>query len=225
MKPWWPATPWQALAWVAVAACCIAYAGLAHHAASSPAPGLFEACVFIVPLMGLALAMAWRSTHRALWVAAWLAVCAGLWLARGQLGAGTQWLLLAQHVSINAALCLGFGKTLASGSVPLVSRLARIVHGELTPRVASYTRGATVAWTLFFGVNALLSTLLFALSPAPVWSAFVNLLSLPLLVAMFVGEYVARILLVPRSERSGFFEALGAYRQFSQRKGAGSREG
>lgn len=173
--------------------------------------------------MGLALLAAWRSAHRAVWMTAWLSVCAGLWLGRGELGAGTQWVLLVQHVAINAALCFGFGKTLAPNSEPLISRFAKIVHGQLSPRLARYTRGATVAWTLFFGLTALLSVLLFAMAPAPVWSGFVNLLSLPLLGAMFVGEYIARLVLIPRAERSGFLEAVNAYRQFSRRKGARPR--
>ena len=223
MKTGWPASAWQAIGLIGGAAGCIAYAVVAHRAASAPAPGLYEAAVFIVPLMGLALLAAWRSAHRALWMVAWLTACAGLWAARGQLGAGTQWVLLVQHVAINAALCLGFGKTLARGSQPLVSRFAKVVHGELSPRLARYTRGATVAWTLFFGITALLSVLLFALAPAPLWSGFVNLLSLPLLGAMFAGEYLARLVLIPRDERSGFLEAFQAYRQFSQRKGARPR--
>ena len=32
------------------------------------------------------------------------------------------------------------------------------------------------------------------------------------------GEYLVRLLVVPRSERSGFFQAVTAYRQFSGSK-------
>lgn len=216
MSHWRPANLWQALGGAAAVAGCIAYAILAHHAASAPQPGLFEACVFIVPLMALALVMAWRSPARTWWLLGWAVSAAALWAVRDRLGAGTQWVLLAQHVGINAALCLGFGRTLAADSVPLISRLARMVHGELSPRLVRYTRGATLAWTLFFAVVALLSVLLFALAPAAVWSGYVNLLSLPLLGAMFAGEYLARVLLIPRAERSGFFEALSTYRRFSR---------
>jgi uncharacterized membrane protein len=218
-----PATVWQALGWAAAAIACIAYAVLAHHAASAPQPGLFEAAVFIVPLMAVALVPAWRSPHRAWWLGLWLAACGALWLARDLLGAGTQWVLLLQHVGINALLCIGFGRTLAPGAVPLVSRLARIVHGELSPRLVRYTRKATLAWTLFFGLNAAVSVLLFAAAPAAVWSGFVNLLSMPLLGAMFAGEYLVRMVVIPREERSGFLQSVQAYREFSRRDGAGPR--
>jgi uncharacterized membrane protein len=209
------------LGWAGAAIGCAAYAVLAHYAASAPAPGLFEACVFIVPLMAFALVVAWRSPRRGWWLALWFAAGCALWLARDRLAAGTQWVLLLQHVGINAMLCLGFGRTLAPGSVPLVSRMAAIVHGVLSPRLVRYTRAVTWAWTLFFGATAVLSVLLFALAPATLWSAFVNLLSLPLLAAMFGGEYLVRMLAIPREERSSFFQAVGAYREFARRKNAG----
>ena len=216
MSHWRAASIWRFFSGAAAVLGCIAYAILAHHAASAPAPGLFEACVFIVPLMAVALALAWRSPSRTWWLLGWAVTAGALWAVRDRLGAGTQWVLLVQHVVINAALCLGFGRTLARESTPLIARLAQMVHGELSPRLVRYTRGATIAWTLFFALTALLSMLLFALAPAAVWSGYVNLLSLPLLAAMFAGEYIARVLLIPREERSGFFEAVALYRRFSR---------
>ncbi len=218
MKAAGPAQAWRAVGWLAAALGCIAYAVLAHWAATSRTPGLFEALVFILPLMALALALAWRSRHRLAWVAAWIGCAAGLFAARDLLPAGTHWVMLAQHVGINMALCLGFGRTLSPGMKPLVSRMAELVHGDLSPRLVRYTRQVTWAWTLFFALTSLVSLLLFALAPAAVWSAFVNLLSLPLLGAMFIGEYLVRIAVIPRSERSGFLQAMAAYRQFSARK-------
>jgi len=220
-----PAAPaWQALGWVLVALGCVAYALLAHRAASSPAPGLFEAGVFIVPLMAVAALFAWRSDHRRAWLALWLLALAALFMLRDRLAAGTAWVLLLQHVGINLLLGLAFGRTLAAGQVPLLTRLARMVHGDATsPRVLAYTRSATWAWVAYFVLTSLASLLLFALAPAAVWSAFVNLLSLPLLAAMFAGEFAVRVLCIPRSERSGFVESMLAYRRFSRDK-AGRRQ-
>jgi uncharacterized membrane protein len=48
-----------------------------------------------------------------------------------------------------------------------------------------------------------------------VWSAFANLLNLPLLVLMFAAEYVARLCLLAPSDRAGPLEAIRAYRQAS----------
>ena len=221
MKDPGPGKPWRILGWLAAAAACAGYALLAHRAASAPAPGGFEAAVILAPLMALGLALAWRSAHRVAWLAAWLALAAALVLARGPLAAGTAWMLLLQHVGYNLALGLGFGRTLVRGSKPLVSRFAEIVHGPLSPVLARYTRGVTWAWTLYFGLTALASVLLFLLAPPAVWSGYVNLLSLPMLTAMFVAEYLVRLRAIPASERSGFFQAVGAYRQFIRRKAAG----
>ena len=212
MKSWL-----SALGWAAAGLLVVAYAILAHHAASTPRPGLLEAGVFVVPLMAFALLPAWRSPHRARWLALWLAACGALFLARDRLAASTQWLLLVQHVGINAMLCLVFGRTLTQGARPMVSLMAELVHGPLTPRLARYTRAVTWAWVGYFALTAVASVLLFAFAPNTVWSAFVNLLSLPLLGAMFAGEYLVRCLLIPRCERSGFFAAMTAYRQFQRR--------
>jgi uncharacterized membrane protein len=213
------APAWRRLGWAAAAVAGVAYAVLAHQAASAPAPGLFEAMVFIVPFMAAAALLAWRSVRRPLWLGLWLLAAGALFLLRDQLGGGTPWLLLMQHVGINLLLMAVFARTLAPGQVPLLTRLAHIVHGaDTTPRVVSYTRGATWAWVAYFALMALASLVLFAAAPVAVWSGFVNLLSLPLLGAMFAGEFAVRVLVIPRDERSGFVESVQAYRRFTQQR-------
>lgn len=207
------ARAWRIAGWTTAAVAVAAYTVTAHRAASASDPGVFEVLVIVVPAMALILLLAWRSRRRTTWVSLWLVLAGGLFAAREDLAASTRWVLLMEHVGINLALGLGFGRTLVSGSKPLVSRLAEMVHGNLSPLQARYTRGATLAWTAFFGLLALASVLLFALAPVPVWSAFVNLLTLPLVIAMFAGEYLVRVVLLPRGERAGFFEAMGAYRR------------
>lgn len=213
-----PPLSWRALAGgLGAAAVAVGYALLCHLAASAPDPGLLEAAVFIVPLMAFALVLAWRSVHRVVWLALWLAGCGALFLLRDRLGAGTTWVLLLQHVGIYALIGLGFARTLVPGAVPLVTQLALLVHGgTLTPLQRRYTGGVTWAWTLYFAASSAASVLLFAFAPVAVWSAFVNLLSMPLLGAMFVGEYLVRLVVVPRAERGGFTQAIMAYRQFTR---------
>ncbi|MEP6789732.1 MAG: hypothetical protein ABI907_00085 [Ramlibacter sp.] len=219
MKSWRLVLSWQTLGWAAAALAVVAYAVLAHRAASAPAPGLFEAAVFIVPLMAFALLPAWRSPHRGWWLALWLAGWVALWLARDRVAAGTQWVLLLQHVGINGLLCIAFGRTLAPGEKPMVSRFAEIVHGPLSPLLQRYTRAVTWAWVAYFALTAAVSVILFAWAAQATWSAFVNLLSLPLLGGMFAGEYLVRMAVVPRSERSGLFSAVNAWRQHRRNAG------
>ncbi len=186
---------------------------LAHLAASAPHPSPAEVLLLVLPPMALILVLGWRSQHRAGWVSLWLALAGGLLLARDQLAAGTHWVLLLQHVGINTALGLAFGRTLMPGAKPLISGMAEMVHGSLSARQMSYTRGATLAWTIFFGLMALASVLGFAFAPVAAWLTFVNLLTPPLVIGMFAAEYLTRLAMLPRAERAGFFQAVDAYRR------------
>ncbi|HEY8356192.1 MAG TPA: hypothetical protein VIL30_01925 [Ramlibacter sp.] len=203
----------QAVAGVAVVAGLVAYAVVSHYAASAAHPGLLEACILVGPVMAFGLVAAWRSPARHLWLSLWLAAAAGLFLARERLLAGSAWVLLAQHAGIHVALCIAFGRTLAAGSVPMVSRLAERVHGPLSPRLQRYTRRVTWAWVAYFAGMAAASVLLFAFAPLGAWSVFINFLSLPLLLAMFAGEYLVRIVVIPPQERAGFLQSIGSWRQ------------
>lgn len=203
----------KACRWAAAITLGIAYSVLAHLAAAAAAPGLLDALVAIAPLVGLAFVMAWRSSRRAPMLALFLAACALLYGISGWLVAHYQWVFLLQHAGMYAMLCGAFGRTLWGGQTPMISRFARIVHGSLSPALVRYTRSVTWAWTLYFGAIAGLSLLLFWLAPIAVWSAFANLLGIPLLVLMFVGEYAVRWYVLPAADRAGPLEAIRAYRQ------------
>ncbi|OGA99672.1 MAG: hypothetical protein A3E79_06510 [Burkholderiales bacterium RIFCSPHIGHO2_12_FULL_61_11] len=205
----------KACRWAAAIALAIAYSVLAHLAAASAAPDLRGAGVAIIPLLGLAFVMAWRSSRRPPLLALCLAACAVLYSVSGWLVAHYQWVFLLQHAGMYAMLCGAFGRTLQGGQTPMISRFARIVHGSLSPALVRYTRSVTWAWSFYFGAIAGLSLLLFWLAPIAVWSAFANLLGMPLLVLMFVGEYAVRWYVLPAADRAGPLEAIRAYRQAS----------
>jgi hypothetical protein len=96
--------------------------------------------------------------------------------------------------AIYASLLTTFALTLRPGHTPLVTAMAGRLHGtKLSDEVIRYTRGVTVAWCLFFAAQLLTSVLLFVFAPLTVWSFFVNVLDIPLLVAMFAGEYAYRL--------------------------------
>jgi uncharacterized membrane protein len=85
------------------------------------------------------------------------------------------------------------------------------VHGELSDRKIRYTRGVTIAWTAFFVGVSLVSLTLFIFASAHVWSVFANLLSTPMLAAMFIGEYICRQLMLPPEERTSIADTIRAY--------------
>lgn len=118
-----------------------------------------------------------------------------------------------EHVGTNLALAVVFGRTLSSGHEPLIAQLARFAHPEgLSPAKIRYTRLVTVAWTAFFLAMAAISTGLFLLAPAAVWSIFANFLTLPLILAMFAVEHLCRHLVLPPEERGGIADTIRAFR-------------
>ena len=199
--------------WVCVALLCAGYAVLAHLAAADPSPDLLDASVAMAPLIALALVLAWRSPQRRRMLMACLAGSGALYLFSDWLVLRYNWVFLLQHVGVQALLGVAFGATLRAGQTPLVSRLAVLVHGPLSPALARYTRQVTWAWTLYFCTMTLASLLLFWLAPIAVWSVFANLLGLPLLMLMFVAEYGVRVWRVAPSERAGPLQAIRAYLQ------------
>ena len=203
----------EAWRWGAVLLLGIGYSVLAYLAAATTRPDSLDALVAIAPLLVLAFAMAWRSSRRTIMLALWLAACAGLYGASAWLVTYRSWMILLQHAGVYALLCVAFGSTLRSGRIPMVTGIARIVHRTLSPALIGYTRSVTWAWSIYFGCISGLSLLLFWLAPIAIWSAFANLLDIPLLALMFVGEYAVRCYALPAEDRAGPLEAIRAYWQ------------
>jgi uncharacterized membrane protein len=109
-----------------------------------------------------------------------------------------------------------FGLTLQAGHEPLVTALARRVHGSLTAEMAAYSRKVTFAWTVYFLAMAALSLALFALAPFRAWATFANLVTPFAIVAMFLGEHALRYRLHPEFERATLAQAMRAYADRSQ---------
>ena len=209
----------QAWRWGGALALGIGYALVAHLAATSAAPGLLQASVAVLPLLALALLLAWRSPQRPAMLALCALACLGFYAAREWLLSHYNWVFFLEHAGTYTLLCATFGQTLLRGRTPMISQFARVVHGELSPAQAAYTRSATWAWVFYFGGIAGMSVLLFWLAPVAVWSTFANLLGIPLLGLMFAAEYAARCYVLPPAERAGPMEAIRAYRQASAQSG------
>lgn len=167
--------------------------------------------LMIVPLLAVAALAATRIADRRVWVAVTLAACTATWLlmAQGRLGLAVFYGL--PHAAIYLALCWMFGRTLLPAREPLITRLARQVHGTLPPRMEAYTRRATLAWGLFFGAQVAVSLGLLVYGTMDAWSLFVNRLNLPLLAAMFAGEYLYRIVRHPDFPHASIATAIGTF--------------
>jgi uncharacterized membrane protein len=103
------------------------------------------------------------------------------------------WIFLLQNITMECLIAWAFGHTLLPGHEPLISQFARRIHGtNYSPAIATYTRQATWAWTLYFVAIGMISLLLFVTAPLAIWSWYVNFISFVLLGLMFAGEYAVR---------------------------------
>lgn len=115
------------------------------------------------------------------------------------------------HASLNLFLLWFFGRTLLRGREPLITQISRRVNGDVQPDIARYTRRVTAAWSIYFAAQVAVSLLLYLFAPLPVWSLFINVLNLPLLLMMFAGEYVWRTTHYPHHARTSIRKAFEVY--------------
>ena len=111
------------------------------------------------------------------------------------------------HLVTNLFLMWLFARTLKVGREPLITSIARRVHGSLKPDIETYTRRVTYAWSLFFLLQVVISLGLYIFASLKVWSVFINILNAPLIILMFVCEYSYRILRY-RDHQSSIFSGL-----------------
>jgi len=108
------------------------------------------------------------------------------------------------HWGLYASLLTTFALTLRRGHTPLITAMAYRLHGTLSEEMIRYTRAVTIAWSLFFIAQLATSVLLFCFAPLTVWSIFVNLFDIPLVVTMFTAEYAVRLRVLRHPPRHSF---------------------
>ncbi len=195
-----------------IAVLVIAYPLLAHYTIRSAQHGNLGALLAIAPVVLITLVLAWRASRRLLMLGMVLLLCVALWALWPALEHHFGVVYWLQNAGVLLVLCIVFGRTLLAGQKPLCTRFAEAVHPPLTPRHEIYARQVTVAWTLFFAVMVLISTLLFFLAPLATWSVFANFMTLPLVALMFVAEYRVRRRLLPNLRNTHILDAVRAFR-------------
>ena len=209
----------------------IAYPVAAHVAVMTRSVVATAASLAVIASLFLLPRLAARS------VAAWCllpVVVAGLlWLAHSD----AAWLpLYATPVFVNIFGAWIFGHTLAPGQVPLIERLARLLHeGDgINDKIASYARKVTIAWTVFLSGLAVLNTTLAMLAtpngvlmlmglhpsvtvPVEVWSLFANFIDYVMAGALFLAEYAYRQRKFPDQPYRNFFDFINRARRVGHR--------
>jgi uncharacterized membrane protein len=117
------------------------------------------------------------------------------------------------HAAAYLSLLTWFTTSLRPNREPVVTGLARRVRRTMPDKVVRYTRHVTIAWCVFFASQLLFSLGLLLLAPATVWSAFVNVLNLPLLAAMVLAEFCCRLILFRHEPHTSLIDTLSAMRR------------
>jgi uncharacterized membrane protein len=194
----------------------VAWVVAAHVGSTGWGNASFNAAVGVLPIAVAVLMALWRLPQWSLRAAGVLALGALLAWLWPQLRHNVPLLYYLQHLGIHVALGVLFGKSLFGPDEALITRMARRIFAhELSARKVRYTRGVTLAWTVFFFVNALVSTLLFIWAPPAIWSIHANLLTGPLVGVMFLVEHIWRMCVLPPHERPGSAAIVQAYRRES----------
>lgn len=216
----------RAPVWRALASACllIAWAVAAHLGSAGAGNPDVNALVAVLPLAALG-ALAVHRLHRWWLSIACLVLACGLAvLLWSELRRSVSLLYYLQHLGIHLALAGWFGSSLTGPGDALVTRMARLIYGaNLSAGKARYTRKVTVAWTLFFVANALVSTALYLWAPVAIWSVHANLMTGPLVGLVFLAEYLVRLRVLPAHERPSLPEVIRAYRQQAAERGAVAR--
>jgi uncharacterized membrane protein len=118
----------------------------------------------------------------------------------------------ACHAVAYTSLLVWFAASLRVGHEPVVTGFARRMRRTMPAKVVRYTRHVTVAWSAFFAAQLLVSAALLAAAPSGLWASFVNVWSLPLVVAMFLAEFACRLVLFRQEPRTGLFATLAGLR-------------
>lgn len=122
---------------------------------------------------------------------------------------------LIQHAGSHAALGIWFGGSLIAQrngtGQAIITALATRLHGPLPVPIARYTRQVTVLWTCYFILMALASCVVFVFGSIQAWSTLANLVTLPLIVTLFVVEYLVRLRLHPGFDHVSILDGVRAF--------------
>lgn len=139
---------------------------------------------FAVPLLPALLQLnkkAWLGLMAVMAILTW---CAMSGIAR--------YIMYLPPIFIPLSVLVLFARSLRSGQVPIVTRVATQIRGTLPVELEHYTRLITQCWVVLL-TGMTLSSLLLALYATPeFWSLMTNVVQYLILAAVFLFEYLFR---------------------------------
>lgn len=157
--------------------------------------------------------MLWPSLRRRpLWAGAVAAAAgaAAVWLARTDVAV---YLLFLPSVLVPLMLLVLFSRGLfppgqAESSLPMVTRIATAIDGDLPPEVVVYTRHVTYLWVGLFALMMLADLLLALLASREIWSLFANGINYAIVGLVFLAEYLFRRRRFPYRKHLAFHDYI-----------------
>ena len=193
----------------AITSIVLGYAALSHYSNSAPNAKGLGVAVSLGPILLIGAVLLWRWTRQfveSLIAAAFTGML--IFRYRSFLEVNYQWMDLAMQFGAYGLIALGFGRSLFAGREPLCTHLAARLHGALTPAEVTYTRHATVAWSVFYALIAAAILILFFIVSLRVWSLFVNFATFGLITIMGIADHAIRRQLLPRRPGNVILAAL-----------------
>jgi uncharacterized membrane protein len=203
---------------------CMGYPWLLHSTYIAQQAAPLRMALTLLPLLVLCIWLITLCRGKPGWALVLLLAGAAIYF----IGQQEHWSLMVAyglpHAVVNLLLLGFFGRTLLHGREPLITRLARRLHGTLAPDIEIYTRHVTIAWCIFFAAQVVASILLYQFAAVSVWLMFVSFFTFPLLTLMFVGEYIYRVLRHRNHPRVSILKTIQVFSQdFSASKSADVR--
>jgi len=118
------------------------------------------------------------------------------------------WIIYLPPTAIDLLIAFLFGRTLVRGRVPLIEQYMRVAHSDLHPRVVRHARQLTWVWVCVMTALGLVAALLAVSGRAEAWYRFVNLDSLLLVAAVFLVEYLYRLVFFTREYHTSPLQIL-----------------
>lgn len=203
---------------ISVVIMIVLYAVLVHHVNVSGAVGLLAVVLAAIPPFLFVFAIAIKAKYKFAGIALILAFIGLVWKLFPYINQHISVIFWLQDIGLMLLLLITFAHTLLQGQKPLCVHFAEMINGGQLPIAHErYARSVTIAWVIFFAVMMIVSTLLFFLAPLPIWSIFVNFLTLPLVALMFVGEYIIRRHTLTDLPAGSVTDAVRAYLNNSRR--------
>jgi uncharacterized membrane protein len=176
----------------------VGYALLSHYSNTVPDAKGLGAGLSVGPILLIAALLVWRWSHPLLAASIFLLAGALLYHCWPVLKQYYEWADVAQQCAAYGLVSCVFAHSLWGGRVPVCTQMTEKLHGPLTPREIAYTRGATVAWTVFYGLLAAVIGILFLVTSLRVWSLFVNFATFGLIGIVFLADHAIRQRVLPR---------------------------